>query len=529
MKSTLRFFKNNLTKYEIFLFIIFIFSGLFFVWDNRFLPFQDYPDWLFQGFIFSEIIKSKFLYYNIASYPVPNSLSTYTLGFLNFIFSPEISGKILISILLLTLSSSLIYFFKYFEKIKGFSVLLVIILTFNNSFFKGNIDFLFGLSFLFIGLGFLLRKNFTFNNSDIIFLIFLSVIIFLSHGIIYFLWLLFGFLIFILYRNGKKLGYYLSFIPSVFLLIIYVLNNNTSSFPRSNYVFQQTLFNSISFKIHSFLDYFSVIQQFFPTYNSSDHLLVLIGGIVNLLFLFLIISICLLLLKKKFEMKGLDSILFIYAIILLLAFIVGPYYFYGVHNPGQRFLYTSIFILIALATRIFNKVSNKFQNSVKILLIIIFIIQIIFLHFYVNQVSKILKNNFQEIETTLIKYHLQYNFQNVFAPDYNWASTFPEKHEFHEGMFDKFVPYINPLSRLPYYFNIKYHTYASIFPTGIIIYNHKRIPKSIKDFEKMIDKPKAIILFMGNLGKNVYVANILQSEYNIIYRNRYYFVLIKKV
>lgn len=529
MNNALKIIRKTFSADEKIVIIIFILSSLIFVWSNRFLPLQDYPDWLFQGFIFSELIKSNFVHFSIAGYPVPNSLSTYFLGLLNFVFSPEISGKIILSALLLIFPGSLIYFFKYFEKKKSFLILLIFALTFNNSFFKGNINFLFGLSFLFVGIAYILRKNFIFRNSDIFFISILSIVIFFSHGVIFFLWLLINLLFYILYyKRGRILNYYLSFIPSFILLILYFINNNISNLPGSNYTEHLSLAGLISFKFHSFIDYFSVFQQFFPFYQfNHNYFVTILSGIENLLLVFLILFILFLLIKKRFILKSKEFILILFAALLLIVFIASPNYILGVHNPGQRFLFPAVFILIALSISEFYKLPGTFQSFIKLLLIVIFITQILYLHFYVKNISNVLENNFKGMEAVLVKNDYQNDFRNIFTPDYEWALNYSANNRYHQSLFYKFIPDVNPFSRLPYYINIKYKTYASIFPTGIISAHNKKIDRSIENFKEMTNKPDCLIVFMGSINKNKYVADFLQSEYNVIFHNKYYFILKK--
>ncbi len=51
---------------------LFLLNSIWFIWSHRFLPLQDYPDWLYQGFILSKFIRHAHpTAFSLKLYPIP--------------------------------------------------------------------------------------------------------------------------------------------------------------------------------------------------------------------------------------------------------------------------------------------------------------------------------------------------------------------------------------------------------------------------------------------------------------------------
>ncbi|MHB9155608.1 MAG: hypothetical protein ACYC5N_07940 [Endomicrobiales bacterium] len=101
---------NTPSKFDIAAYALFTLSALAFIWGYRFLPLQDYPDWLLQGSLFSRLFQGHLpAQYQFIPYPVPNSASTFFLGLFNLGFSPLVSGKIFLTLTVLLFVSGSLY------------------------------------------------------------------------------------------------------------------------------------------------------------------------------------------------------------------------------------------------------------------------------------------------------------------------------------------------------------------------------------------------------------------------------------
>ena len=95
-------YKDFLLKFQpidLIIYISFIINAIVFIWFFRFLPMQDYPDWLYQGYIFSQAMKGQPIFdFQIIDYPVANSVSTFFIGLFSLFLHTEISGKLFLTI-----------------------------------------------------------------------------------------------------------------------------------------------------------------------------------------------------------------------------------------------------------------------------------------------------------------------------------------------------------------------------------------------------------------------------------------------
>jgi len=137
-----------------------VISALLLIWSHRFLPISDYPDWIFEGSIVSELIHGKApASYSFKHYPVPYAATVAMLGLLDLVLPAEVSGKIVLSlcIVLFTLSST--YLLKSLRPdTKSPFLLLPPLFLLNTFFFWGELNYLFGLSFFFLYCGYLFRR-----------------------------------------------------------------------------------------------------------------------------------------------------------------------------------------------------------------------------------------------------------------------------------------------------------------------------------------------------------------------------------
>jgi hypothetical protein len=120
-----------------------------YIFGFEYIPTQDYPDWLYQGFVFNQFFfhgNSFGGFFEVHKYLPPNFISTFIIGILALFFPIMISGKIFLCLILLMLYVGIYKFLIFFNvKDRYFAMGIAFYLSFNYHFFCGNINFLFGL------------------------------------------------------------------------------------------------------------------------------------------------------------------------------------------------------------------------------------------------------------------------------------------------------------------------------------------------------------------------------------------------
>lgn len=159
---------------------------IFFIYF-RFIPLQDYPDWLFQSLIFKEIItgNTKFAsYYEFNSFLTPNIISTIIVGFLSLILNPIVAGKLFLIISVELLFISIFIFLRAHSTIQYLPAIFIsFLIIWNKNLFLGNINFIFGLGISFLLLSLLKKKE---STNNLIYFFFLLVIYY-SHFLCWFI------------------------------------------------------------------------------------------------------------------------------------------------------------------------------------------------------------------------------------------------------------------------------------------------------------------------------------------------------
>jgi len=236
-------FQRLLHALPILLFGIYIFGF-------EYIPTQDYPDWLYQGFVVNKYVFHGYTfggYFGIHHYLPPNLISTLGIGILALVFPIMISGKIFLLLTLLLLYFG-IYRFLIFFKVKDryFAMAIAFYLSFNYHFFLGNVNFLFGLGLALLAFSFAASLN-KFQNFWWIMPIFL--LLYLSH---FLAMVIFGIMLFSYAITEKKIKILISSaiaaIPTIIIFCHYYFTKSiSSSFTTIPEIFTKKLANPLSF------------------------------------------------------------------------------------------------------------------------------------------------------------------------------------------------------------------------------------------------------------------------------------------
>ena len=349
----------------------------------KYLPLQDYPVWVYEGFVFKELIAGSPLFQNnyvFIGYLPPNALSTIFIGSLSFIVSPIIAGKLFLLLSSLLLYTGIYKFMKLYLKNNDLLISVIsLICTFNFSFFTGNINFIFGLGFAFYSAYFLIKNNK--HNFLIYSLIF--ILAYLAH---FFSIFILSFYIFIyLYKNKKKKLkiFFFSLIPPAAIFLHYMFNKNLpaeynkfSMCTLTNYPVIQnkcTLLHFLLDKMALFFKQFQPLPSFGEVFELNTFLIAINVAVV-LCFGFLYFKFFKIFLKNKEIDEHSITVLAFSLLIFLL-----PAFFGGISNPAERLIIFSFLNLIVFIL--------KYRKDLKKLLVFFFILIEILSFSYFNLVT----------------------------------------------------------------------------------------------------------------------------------------------
>ena len=505
------------------IYILFVATAILFIWFYRFLPMQDYPDWLFQGFLFSEAIKGQAIAdYQIISIPVPNIISTLFIGLFSLFLHPEIAGKLFLTTHVFIFTFGSRYLINSLDPKRDSPIsYLPFILIFSYPFFHGNINYIFSLGLFFLGTGYLVRHRHNQKYINIWILIAISFLLYFSHGISYCAWLLFmGVFITCNYEKILFKKFLLALAPSLVMLLIYGVYNLATFDITSGIDLRLATF--LQSKLKSAFKYFCIFHSFYP-FQDMDNRFMKWFALLNPGFCFGIFMICIYWLRSAFKNVITDVSLFITALIFIFIFCISPLYFVGILNPGQRFLYPALWMIFACVAPLFNsKINPKIGQALKITILVVFIFEAVFLFTYVGAISERMEKVYMELKRN----KLGDNFYVIDESSFDYENYLQPDHQAYQLL--SLLPYHHPLIRLRYYINIEERTFAPIIPSGMLSY--KRGLKSLNSVSSIVnltDYPNCIVI-LGNRRGSYFIANLLRRHYSIFLDSTYSIVMKRK-
>lgn len=215
-------------------------SALALIWGHRFLPLSDYPDWIFEGSITTQLIQGKAsASYTFKHYPVPYSAVVVLLGILDFIFSPEVSGKVVLSLCIILLALGSTYLLRSVAQDASNPLLLIpMLFLLNTYFFWGELNYILGLSILFFYCGYLFRRVYRQESINWPLVASALVALFFCHFITYSIALLIT-MTFILTESRRELlrPFGVCAAPSIGLTIWYAIERANLTTPGPIWMF----------------------------------------------------------------------------------------------------------------------------------------------------------------------------------------------------------------------------------------------------------------------------------------------------
>ena len=436
-----------------------VISALVLIWSHRFLPITDYPDWIFQGSIVSNLLQAKTsASYAFKHYPVPNSAVVTLIGLLDIILSPEVSGKVALSLCIILFALSSTYLLKSLQHDADSPLLLIPFLFLTNTyFFWGELAYVFGLSFFFFYCGYLFRRTYHSQPINWWFVSVLSIALFFCHFMSYATAILVT-LTFILSESRLDLirPFAISFAPSAGLSIWYVCERSSLKLNRDIWKF---------WTLHQFagrtLAAFSPFPEFLPWLGihapamKAFALLDLFAAI----FLTLVVPLCAMLwaLGRARNRGALAC-----AIICAVTVIFSGYAFADVISPGERLLYPAVWIgLCWLIGEGLPDERSIISRGLTIAVIGLLACQIVFLQIGVGVASNDLAALYSKLRSA--------NSRTEFCATYE-AYVRESYDSPHRTGLDVLLTNHASVPRLPYYLFMEQRVAAPIFQTGVLTY-----------------------------------------------------------
>ncbi len=418
-------FSDSLLKKLVLLFTILYIS---LIWIFPYPPLTDYPNNLGIVHIINQVIHGNEY---LSEYFSFNFLTQGTLPYIFMLvfaqfFSIEVTGKLFLTCYILLFVYSIFYFFSTFAKEnKYLYTLFSFLFIFNRLFYISLPGFILSVPV------FLLLLSIWFKNKKLIYVTIFPIILYFFH---FFSVPIFILSLVILERNYlKKIGFYLSLIPTIFVIFCTSILSDTFSFD-----FVTMLSGMLSFKylFYTLFDFILSISLF--SFPASLFFL--------LCFLFFIIG------RYKFDRKNpfivLILVLFLVCILIPSSIYTGTSYLDALHAIKDRILFFLFPILVVIFPKVEGLDKKIFFSVGLVFLISAFAMNLFNFYTFQGEISEVLsaKSLIQENSSIGFLYSPSRDKADLTGTwPLRWLNnyyTFDKQGVFTDDYFDKFF---NPL------------------------------------------------------------------------------------
>jgi hypothetical protein len=433
-------------------------NAVWLIWSNRFPPLQDYPDWVYQGWVFSRALRGHSPPgYQILHYPVPNEMLTMSLGLLDLVFSPEISGKLVITLVIGLFTAGSIYLLTALNRSEDNPLLFVpFVFLFNGFLFGGELAYLLGLGELFIYAGYLIRTASSPERANPLLILVASCVLFFTHIAAYAAAVLISAAV--LCANFRKQVWYrivLPFLPSVLLLGWSFVAQKLHHGPAADAVWRFWTVHQLAGAV---VEVFSPFQGFLPWIGFGGPI---IHGAAILNAASCVLVLCAIVATSfiPFRVRTSSSFPVGLATLFCATAVVAAGYSYGIFVcPGQRFLLPAgwlAFCQIGFMLR--GKLDHRLSRIASRALLLFVIVQGVYYAVIWPRVSAGIAEQYAMLAGSSSSEEFQRVCQESF--DLGWPRA---RGPGLETMF----PTHAPLTRVPYYIYLEQGDSPPIFPTG---------------------------------------------------------------
>jgi hypothetical protein len=434
-------------------------NDFWFIWSRRFTPLSDFPDWIYQGYVFSGFIRARPLPgFAVRSYPVPDTTLTVILGVLDLVFAPEAAGKIVLCLALILFAGGSIYLFKCAGISERSPIMYApLVLMTGTWFFGGQIAFLLGLAIFFVFSGYLIPRAGNQQPARFGIVAALACALYFTHFLAY---LAAGIVaaILMVWRGDWRwrIGIAAAFAPSICLAAWYSVVRLTSPELSSGQIWLPWTFHQAA---GNFVAAFAPIQTFPPFMAPDDHV-AKFAGIVNAAASVVALAVWAACAIRWWRLRRDGAIVSMVATCLLAFALMGTH-FALVMAPGARFLYPALWLGLFYLGRTGSSQSSRAGSAVAIICAVL-IAQGAYFDIEVANVSRQLDSLYTEL--------IQTKDRSAFCATYERYANHSWGRQNRQGL-ERFLPASSSVVRLPYYMFLAEQTPAPVFPTGILSYS----------------------------------------------------------
>jgi len=330
-----------------------------YVFGFEYLPLQDYPNWLYHGYVFNQYVFHGDTFggfFHLYHYLPPNAICTLGIGCLSLIISPLLAGKLFLFATAVILNSGIASYISFHLKDQPVaSAIAAFYFVFNLNFLMGFLNYCFGLGLALFVIVYIEKNDLHVNR---IYLSLMLLLLYLTHCIALGIVILF---VAVYASHSKKYKDLISLLPS-FLPVILLFIHYEIAKPLTE---AQPTLSSIQliWRIHLVLYYLYAVVMPFHGYRWVQETTQFLRNF-NYVFCGLLTSMIVyaFLQAKK---KNLN-VEFRLLIILLLLIIFLPGYFGGVMMPATRF--STLFAITVIIIN-FRTIQNRILRKASIALI----------------------------------------------------------------------------------------------------------------------------------------------------------------
>jgi ADP-heptose:LPS heptosyltransferase len=436
---------------------LFSLNSIWFIWFHRFLPLQDYPDWLYQGFILSKFIRDAHpAAFSLKLYPIPYSTFSVLLAMLDLVLPPETSGKVLLTLMIVGFIFGSLYFLTSLGARESAVLYVPLVLCFNSFFFLGNCSYYLGLSMLFLFSGYLIRTGREANRALVAAML---VVLFMTHFLPYLAAV--GVVAILAAHAVKSRGWRESItslmvtLPSGLLLIWYVLGRLASGDLTQGWIW----WNSWHLFVGSFIYAIAPFRTFLPFVTERSPGMKE-AALLNVLWAAMAVGAFGAAVRASVFCRGREQAVALCAACFALAYVAAGYIFGGSFT-GERFPLPALLFACCWLASLPALTTGRLAMVLRLFFVGVIAVQALWLDTFAAEAAGRLAVVYSEMRAASDSSTLCSNYERYFS------SSWPAQGR--QGL-ARFLPNAAGVVRLPYYIYIEKNISAPIFPVALLHY-----------------------------------------------------------
>lgn len=493
------------------------------IWIWRFLPSTDYPMWIHQGEVFSQMLRHQAAScFSFVHLPVPNSLFVLTTGLLDLVFQPETSGKLFLSLysFFFVLASTRLLG-AMTDRRDSPLFLLPFLFVFNRYIWIGEINYSFSMTLLFFAIAYALKVGGPFRSRHLWAIAVFSMLLFFAHAVAYMCWIVS--LLVLVTLDSLRVPRFKTFVamcPSLALMALYVAYRAA---PRAARSFSVSLVIEQLRGSTRFLSLFSPLHFVDPFYLSDPHWLIWLASVFNLSIIAVVLVLGGLWLRSVCAIgkrKGtLRAAVAIPAVLFAMFLFVPLDSLTGVPDVNYRLLLPALFVLLTgLLASPRERLSGRVQWALCGVTAAAVTIVLAFQFIYVSKIAQ----RINVIHEALIQAHLPSDFRDIV---YNQFEVNAPRPTLYSGF--RLIPVQETLRYLSDYVRSEYGLPGRVFSSSIIHCSVAYTPL-LSSQGTLTAQPSAIVI-LGLQVSNHKTAALILNQYETMADQPYVMILRRKI